>query len=88
MSLNRDASGFVKKIECVDGFTISAQASNKHYAELSEDGSGYSYVECGYPNREPEYIMDYAQDDTCPTDTVYCYVPIELVESLINLHNG
>ena len=87
MSLNRKADGLVKKIECVDGFTISVQASDIHYADFNIDGLDYSHVECGFPNSEPEYIMDYADDPSSPTDTVYGYVPIELVESLINLHN-
>ena len=35
-----------------------------------------------------EYIMGYAENEDDPTETVYGYVPVVLVEKLINLHNG
>ena len=36
-------------------------------------------VECGFPNAVPEFILEYADDIENPTDTVYAYVPVELV---------
>lgn len=37
---------------------------------------------------EDELINEYAEDDSDYTNTVYGYVPIEIVEELINKHGG
>lgn len=47
----------------------------------------YEEVELGYPSNEDELINDYAEDDDY-TGTVYGYVPIEVVEKLIEKHGG
>lgn len=89
MRNNRREDGFVKQIKCTDDFTISVQGSKYNYCNPSEDLADHYYkVECGFPNATPEYIMDYADDKHNPTETVYGYVPVELVEKLIDLHNG
>lgn len=84
-------SGFrlLKEIECKDGFKISVQASKNHYCQPRETlRTGYDLVECGFPNATPEFILEYAEDIDNPTDTVYGYVPVELVNNLINYHGG
>lgn len=82
------ATWLAKPIECKDGFTISVQASEYNYCNPRCTDSNYYYeVECGFPSSEPEFIMDYAEDPDTPTKTVYAYVPVELVEQLIDLHN-
>lgn len=48
----------------------------------------YESVELGYPSMEDELINEYAEDDSDYTKTVYGYVPIEIVEELINKHGG
>jgi hypothetical protein len=79
----------VPQITCVDGFKISVQASSVHYCQPREDNAPqYTEVECGFPNAEPELILEYAENPDDPTETVYAYVPIELVEQLITLHGG
>jgi hypothetical protein len=79
----------VPPIVCVDGFEISVQASECHYCQPREDNAPqYTHVECGFPNAEPELILEYAENPDDPTETVYGYVPIELVEQLITLHGG
>ena len=47
----------------------------------------YESVELGYPSIEDELINEYAEDEPY-TETVYGYVPIEIVEELINKHGG
>ena len=87
----RSVSGFrlLKEIECKDGFKISVQASKNHYCQPRETlRTGYDLVECGFPNAVPEFILEYADDIENPTDTVYAYVPVELVNKLINHHGG
>ena len=79
----------MKQIECVDGFKISVQASSGHYCQPRETGAyEYHMVECGFPNQVPDFILQYAEDSERPTDTVYGYVPTELVNKLINSHGG
>ena len=88
MSNNRLENGNVKRIICTDGFTISVQGSNGSYCDPREDLADHYYeVECGFPNAVPEFILNYAEDETDPINTVYGYVPVALVEQLINLHN-
>lgn len=76
------------RLYCNDGFSISVQASKYHYCKPRLDGSqDYEAVELGYPSNEDELINDYAEDDDY-TETVYGYVPIEVVERLIEKHGG
>ena len=78
------------RIECKDGFTISVQGSTNHYCDPREDlfDADYSEVELGYPSEPDDWIADYAEDDEDLCHTVYGWVPIELVEELIEKHGG
>lgn len=75
-------------IHCNDGFTISVQATKGHYCSPRIDTDSYGKVELGYPNREEPLLKQYAEQPDNLTDTVYGYVPIELVEKVIQLHGG
>ena len=76
------------RLFCNDGFSISVQASSFHYCRPQLDGvQNYESVELGFPSKEDELINDYAEDDNY-TETVYGYVPIEVVERLIEKHGG
>lgn len=74
-----------------DGFGISIQASSGHYCKPRIDSNGkrisYTHVELGFPSEEDELINDYAEDDNY-TETVYGYVPVEVVDKLIEKHGG
>ena len=79
------------KIVCVDGTTLSVQASSTHYCSPRDDEGPYYEVEVGYPSIRPEpwdQWREYCEDSDNPTDTVYGWVPIELVHALIALHGG
>ena len=74
---------------CNDGFHISIQASEYHYCSPRVNGAdSYETVELGFPNREDILIMEYAEDPDDPTETVYGFVPIEIVNQLIEKHGG
>ena len=76
------------RLYCNDGYSISVQASSFHYCRPRLDGvQNYESVELGFPSKEDELINDYAEDDDY-TKTVYGYVPIEVVEKLIEKHGG
>ena len=80
------------RIVCKDGFTVSVQASDYHNCIPMEtfkprDGKTYSKVELGYPNMIDELITYYAEDDDY-TNTVYGWVPVDVVIQLIEKHGG
>lgn len=77
------------RLYCNDGYSISVQASEFHYCSPRLNGlQDYKSVELGYPSAEDELINEYAEDVFDYTATVYGYVPIEVVEKLIEKHGG
>ena len=77
------------RVKCKDGFEISIQASDSHYCTPRVNGDViYEKVELGFPNMEDELIADYAEDPDNLTETVYGYVPIHIVNQLIEKHGG
>lgn len=86
---HRFNSWLTKRLICKDGFEMSVQASNVHYCSPRIDNADYySEVEVGYPTVSEEELLDYAEDRTRPTKTVYGYVPVELVDKIISKHGG
>lgn len=74
---------------CADGFQISIQASRVHYCyPKDENAENFEKVELGFPNQKDDLIMEYAEDPDYPTQTVYGYVPIEVVDKLMKKHGG
>jgi hypothetical protein len=88
MVFNNITFPLAKRIVCKDGFSLSVQASHGAYCEPRQNMGPWHSVEVGYPSDVPVGIMSYAEDDNRPTGTVYGYVPIELVETLIAEHGG
>jgi hypothetical protein len=78
-----------KKVVCKDGFSMSVQANSTSYCNPRvSDADKYDEVEIGFPNRIEDLLLEYAEDDTRPTDTVYAYVPVPLVTLVIAKHGG
>lgn len=76
-------------VVCADGFQISIQASPFHYCyPKDKNAEKFEKVELGFPNQEDDLIMEYAEDPSNPTRTVYGYVPIEVVDKLTEKHGG
>lgn len=76
-------------IICKDDFSVSVQAGCSLYSDPRIDFlDTYEKVELGFPNMEDELITDYAEDPDNLTDTVYGYVPVEIVDKLIEKHGG
>lgn len=78
------------RLVCNDGYSISVQASENHYCtpQISVFGLDYDEVELGFPSEPDELINGYAEDPSDYTDTVYGWVPMEIVEKLIEKHGG
>jgi hypothetical protein len=82
-------SQIVQRLECADGFTMSVQASSGHYCSPREDKAWpYSMFEIGYPSRKEQLITEYAESPGQYTDTVYGWVPVDVVEAVIAKHGG
>lgn len=79
----------VHPMRCKDGFEVSVQASSIHYCvPRSNNAHPYKAFELGYPSEKDDLIMEYAEDPENPTGTVYAYVPVEVVEKLVEKHGG
>jgi hypothetical protein len=71
-------------IVCRDGFQVSVQASSLHYCIPRNNVGPYVELELGFPNGPmPDYMATYSDGDT-----VWGYVPIDLVRRLIAEHDG
>jgi hypothetical protein len=84
----RSSFPLAKRIVCSDGFNLSVQATHGAYCTPRQNIGPWWEVEVGFPSAKPDLIMEYAEDSDRPTDTVYGYVPIELVQQLIEQHGG
>jgi hypothetical protein len=85
-----ESANIRKRITCNDGFSMSVQASDFHYCNPRKnlpDGN-YSTVEIGFPSEEEPLIVEYAEDESDLTGTVYGHVPVEVVEQVIEKHRG
>ena len=79
------------RLYCKDGYSVSIQCSYYNYCEPREnlaDCSLYTSFELGFPDTSDELLDEYAEDDGELLDTVYPYVPREVVEALIAKHGG
>ena len=75
--------------ECADGWRVSIQAGSMFYSVPRETNAGeYLGFELGYPTAEEPLLMDYAEDPEKPLDTVYPFVPTELIEEALKKHGG
>lgn len=78
-----------RKAKCADGFEVSIQASEFHYCQPRDNSGQYWEVELGFPTSHPgEEVAAFAEDENDLTGTVYGYVPIELVDDLLQSHGG
>ena len=77
-------------VYCADGFNMSVQASKTHYCSPRVDGLSaiYRQVEIGYPSEREELLDEYAEDKERYTETVYSWVPSQLVALIIAKHGG
>lgn len=88
------------RIRCADGFSLSVIAGWGTYCEprpdwfngVPEDYAGpYTRVEVGFPSQRPEpwdAWQPFCESPAEPTETVYGYVPVEMVATLIDSHGG
>ena len=78
-------------IKCLDGFTMSVQASDSHYCspQTRDEDALYNSVEIGYPSRKEKLLMPYIDgNEEDATNTAYGWVPALVVYKVIMKHGG
>jgi hypothetical protein len=74
---------------CADGFKISIQGgTTSHYCFPRRDCNEYDKVELGYPSQAELALVEWAEDESNLTETVYGYVPIGVIEAVVAKHGG
>lgn len=76
------------RLLCADGFSISIQANGLVYCSPRSWRGPYTHVECGFPSEDEPLLEEWAEDPSSLTGTVYGYVPIEVVASVLKKHGG
>ena len=78
-----------EKVVCADGFAMSVQAHAGAYClPRMTDAPVYREVEVGFPSMEEPMLMKWAEEAHRPTDTVYGWVPVQVVTDVIAKHGG
>lgn len=78
-----------KRIVCADGFDMSVQANETSYCSPRINGADkYEEVEVGFPSMEEPLLMDYCEEPSNPTGTVYAWVPAQVITNVIAKHGG
>lgn len=86
---NKEGKRIRPIIVCNDGFSMSVQASEFHYSTPRYDNLDfYSAFEIGYPSEIEHSIINYAEDKEHPINTVYSWVPYEIIDIIIDKHGG
>ena len=69
-----------ERVECLNGTTVSIQASEYHYCNPRNNAGPYETVELGFPTVPPTAaIIACAENPDDPTESVYGQVPVDLV---------
>lgn len=78
------------RARCADGFSISIQGGTSfHYCQPRELCRIFESVELGFPNQVEDSIMRYIDGpENNPLGSVYGFVPIEVVDKLVEKHGG
>lgn len=78
----------IPAITLANGDKLSVQASDGHYSFPRSMKGPYTQVEIGFPAEKIEKLMPYAEEPENPTETVYGYVPIEILIEVIEDFGG
>jgi len=89
----------VPSLFCKDGFNISIQASSGHYCsprheeklmafDYDDSDIIHTEFELGFPSEKEELLLEYAEEEDKPTQTVYGWVPLAILLQVIEKHGG
>jgi hypothetical protein len=76
-------------LRCQDGFHMSVQASAQHYCYPRQTAAHpYTTFEVGFPSAVEPTLMPYIEEESAPLDTIYGYVPAEIINEIVIKHGG
>jgi hypothetical protein len=76
-------------VVCADGFTMSVQAHEGSYCSPRKNGADfYTEAEVGFPTQQESLLMEWAENPDRPTQTVYGWVPRQVIINVIAKHGG
>lgn len=86
-------------IRCADGFRMSVISGyygtycnpRPGFNQLLNYSGPFTEVEVGFPSARPEpwdTWREYCENVDEPTETVYAYVPVDVVRALVESHGG
>lgn len=82
----------IPRAVCADGFSISVQCCRGNYCSPREDfADQYESMELGYPSGLDEVtdsIIGEWAETPGTSDTVFGYVPVEVIDQLMEAHGG
>lgn len=78
----------IDAIQCVDGFTLSVQASTFHACTPRASSGPYRTVEvmAGRGVLPSRFMLE--EEDVCDEPMIYRFVPIDMVAHVIDAHGG
>ena len=76
------------RIVCNDGFYMSVQGGYGYYCSPRTESKYYKSMEIGFPSEEEPLIFEYAENKDDYTQTVYGWVPVEIIQEVIDKHGG
>ena len=79
-----------ERVVCKDGFSFSCQANEGAYCIPRKDNCDhYTEVEIGFPTYSDPLIEEYKESEEISSkDSVFPYVPTDIVHILITKHGG
>jgi len=81
-------SSHTPHVVCKDGFKMSVQAGQSLYSTPKDVVDSYEEMEVGFPSEEESLLVNYCEDETNPCGTVYSFVPVNLIDKIIEKHGG
>ena len=91
-NLTMDEFGLIcPRVECEDGFSMSVQTETgtRPFTAYATKVEGVTtHWEVGFPSEKEDLLMPYVEDAEVPTETVYAYVPVAIVDEIIRKHGG
>lgn len=74
-----------------NGSTASVQCGEVYYSVPRRNEGPYTHVEVGFPSEGsaiPEKMLEYAEDSEEPHNTVYAYMPSEILIEFVEANGG
>ena len=81
-------SSHTPHVICKDGFKMSVQVGQSLYSTPKDVVDNYEEMEVGYPSEEEYLLAKYAEDGENLCETVYSFVPVNLIDKIIEKHGG